>query len=647
MRRRGDQLIGVVALAVCLLAGCKTAGERIAEGERLTAGGKYDEALDCYRDALTREDLNAVDKERALKGRGQALLAKNDLVSAEAAFNSLPPSSSSRPALLGHVAYLRRDTHGAEKLYREAYGRGERGLVTTRLAEVVGGEAQTPARLLEAAKILKDGGGELTVAQGLEEAAQVWQAAEQNTGTPAGLLAKLDRAKEQARTYVALELIRASLLTRSGQGDKATAVYLAMTSFDPRPSEGFLQFIREQQMHEAVFTGDTAGINRMVDAGMLPPEQAAKVRADIARGYESSGCFVEALEQWQRTAQAGGTPSGRAWCEVARLEALRGRAVEANDAWLKASATSEPDATTRVLVALAQARGLDPLGARRPLERAASDASLDAETRDDAARFARAIARLEDALELVASGSVPRARSLCRSAVALAPELSLAVALDLALGLLEKNEPARFASALDAAGATGATRDAFLDARTGRLLVAGLFDEAIKPAQDDKLQASVLAAIGRRAPAVLARLTATNKIEDAIAFVEKLKAAKLDEASADLLGRLRGDATFASLWGWKRFTDAAGKPDPLARRAPYCCELTLASGTSLGVVKVTAATPAELVARVPGRARAITIAADKLAPVSLRGVDDEVFERAERAARELGERRPAGAEGGE
>lgn len=622
------------ALALVLLGGCQTPSEQLNEADRLSFSGQYDPALDRYREVLGREDLNASDRERALRGRGEVYLAKGDLGNAEGCFKGLPPQSGTRAALLGHVAYLRRDTVSAEKLYREAYGRGERGLVTTRLAEIVGGEAQTPARLSEAARLLREGGGSSAVAQGLEDGAAVWVASDQGTSTSSALLARLDRAKQAAPTYISLELIRGTLLARGGQPDKATQVYVSMSSFQPKPSEGFLQFVRAQQTSAAVFTGDTSRINQLAEAGMLPPDEAARVRAEIARSLEATGSVTEALEQWQKTASAGGAPAGRAWCEVARLEAIRGRSAESSDAWTKAGAAAD-DPTTRALVALAQARGTDPLGARKALEGAAGDAALDKDLREQASRSARAADRLHAALDEVATGSASRARSLARSALALAPELSLAVGLDGALahletGPLEKNEVTAAASLLAAIPASGETKDALAAARTGRLLLAGLAEEAIKGAEKEPGAAAELA---RSAPRAIARLLAANRTEDAIAIVEKVKAASLGSAFAELSGRLRGDASFAALWAWKRFLDAAGPPDPLARRAPYACELTLAAGTTLGVVEVVSSDASGLSVRVPGRAATVHVGPGSLLPASCRGVDDAEFDRADKAAR--------------
>jgi hypothetical protein len=633
---RGLALRIAAALALVALAGCKSASEQNAEGDRFAHQGNYDQALECYRSVLNRDDLNDNDKNAALRGRGEAYLAKNDLPNAEAAFKGLPNQSSARAVFLGHIAYLRRDTQAAEKLYRSAYARGERGLVTTRLAEIVGGEAQTQAQLVEAAKILREGGGDANVAAALESAASVWNASDQGTGTPATLMTKLDQAKTAAPTYVSLELIRALLLARSGQADKATPVYLAINNFQPKPSAAYLQFIREQQASAAVSSGNASQIDQLADAGVMPVEQAAKVRAEIARALEASGGFVEALEQWRKTAGAGGAPAGRAWCEVARLEAIRGRSSEAQDAWQKAATASaaSPDALASALVAIAQARGQDPLGARKALEAAAGDGSLDAAPRDDAARLLRAAERLAAALDDAAAGSATRARTLAHGALALAPDMALAVALEGALALLEKSDVAGYAAALSAASATGETRDALTDARVGRLLRAGLTDDALRAA--DKDPSGTLAAIGRRAPSVLALFIADGRVEDAVVFVEKLKAAGLSGRAGELLGRLRGDAAFAALWSWKRFVDAAGPADPLARKAPYCAELTLANGTSLGVVQVVSAGPAGLVARVPGRAAPLRVPPDKLALESLHGVPDALFERTERAAHELG-----------
>jgi hypothetical protein len=622
------------ALALALLAGCKTATEQLNEADRLALSGQYDPALDRYREVLVREDLNDSERERALRGRGEAYLAKNDLQNAEGCFKGLAPQSGTRSALLGHVAYLRRDTALAERLYREAYGRGERGLVTTRLAEVVGGEAQTPARISEAARLLRDGGGSAAVAQGLDEGAAVWVASDQGTSTTSALLARLDRAKQAAPTYISLELIRATLLARAGQPDRATQVYVSMSSFSPKPSDGFLQFVRAQQTSAAVFTGDTSRINQLAEAGMLPPDEAARVRAEIARSLESTGSVVEALEQWQKTASAGGAPAGRAWCEVARLEAIRGRSAESSEAWTKAAASVD-DPATRALVALSQARGTDPLGARKALEGAANDASLDKDLREQAARSGRAVDRLKAALDEVANGSATRARSLARSALALAPELSLAVGLDSALahletGPFEKNEVTAAASLLAAIPASGDTKDALAAARTGRLLLAGLAEDAIKGAAKEPGAADELA---HSAPRAIARLLAADKTEDAVSIVERMRAAGLGPAFVELSGRLRGDASFAALWGWKRFLDAAGPPDPLARRAPYACELTLGGGTTLGVVAVISADASGLVVRVPGRAAPVRVNPGSLVPSSCRGVDDSEFDRADKAAR--------------
>jgi tetratricopeptide (TPR) repeat protein len=636
----------VAAVIATALSGCKTASEEIAQGETLSQQKKYDEALETYRDVLGRPDLSAAEKERALRGRGEAFLAKGDLVNAEGAFRSLPPQSGARPALLGHVAYLRRDTAEAERLYGEAYTHGERGLVTTRLAEIVGGEATDPSRLQAAAKIVREGGGDAALAQALDEAASVWSAAEQGTAAPASLLARLAKAKDQAPRYVSLELIRADLLARSGQSEKASTALIDIASFDPKPSETFLKFVRQKQIRASVFTGDTTLIEKMADAGKMPPEEAARVRADIARNLEASGSFTEALERYKKTATAGGAPAGRAWCEVARLQAIRGDSAAAAEAWQKAASVADPDPATRALVAMAQARGQDPLGAIKALDAVLNDASLESPIAEDCSRLLRAAQRLRTSLDLVARAELARARTVERAALALAPDMSLALVLDGAFASLETGKPADAALALEGAAAGSETAAAIGAARIGILLEAGLQDDALKGA--DK-RPDVVEALARLVPGVVHRQLVAAKTDDALSLVEKLAAATLDEAGAAqrgaLFGRLRADAAYQALWSKKRFTDAAGAPDPLARKAPYCAELTLASGADLGVVRVVSADASGLVAHVPGRTAPVKVPASELLAASLRGVEDEAFERVDKVARSTASGRLAGEEG--
>src|SRR5205814_1087825 len=151
---------------------------------------------------------------------GDAQFEKGDVIGAEGTWKTLPITSSARPALLGHCAYAKRDVAAAEELYRDAFKRGERGLVTTRLAEIVGGEARSSAKLGEAVKFIRDGGGDAELASALDDARGAWEAHERGDAAPA-LLPRAERAQAAAPTYASLAVLRAEMLDRRGDHDKA------------------------------------------------------------------------------------------------------------------------------------------------------------------------------------------------------------------------------------------------------------------------------------------------------------------------------------------------------------------------------------------------------------------------------------------
>jgi tetratricopeptide (TPR) repeat protein len=619
-------------VSLVLASGCASGVDLINEGDRLSAAKRYDEALERYHDALLRDDLSANDREHGIRARGQAQFDKGDVTGAEATWKTLPKSLSARSALLGHCAYTKRDTASAETLYREAFSRGERGVVTAHLAEIVGGEARTPDRLSEAARFLKDGAGDAALAQALDDARAVWDATERGEA-PIGLLAKLERARPLAPRYISIETLRADLLERAGDHEKSRAALVALASFEPRPSAAYLEFVSKHVTEQALRSGNTEALHTVLGSNLLTAEQAAGVRSDIARGLEAQGDLAGALALYNETASAGGTPLARALCEVGRLEAASGHADAARAAWQRAVETGAEDNPTRARVALARALMGDPLGARPALEAAASDGSLEPDLRETARGAFRASTRLKAAIEgLAASGG--HTQTLARSALDAWPGSGVAIALA-ALPATESTPEiaAALESALAGSVASGETRDALADARIARLLDAGLFDELGKAIEKDP--GPSLASLVRRAPRAIGALLEAGRVEDAASLFERLKARKVLELVGELTGRVRADARFAALWSSRRFVQAVGSPDPLARSTPYACELTLAGGTALGVVRVVATDEGGLLVMVPGREAALRVSKDRLFAASAYGVEDDAFERADRAAREL------------
>ena len=238
--------------------------------------------------------------------------------------------------------------------------------------------------------------------------------------------------------------------------------------------------------------------------------------------------------------------------------------------------------------------------------------------------------RLEAAIESLASDG-GHTQALARSALDASPGSGVAIAL--VRSLPADGGAAALETTLASPVAWGETREALADARIARLLDAGLWDEVGKAIEKDP--GPSLASLVRRAPRAIGALLEVGRVEDAAGLFERLKARKLLELVGELTGRVRADARFAALWSSKRFVQAVGSPDPLARSAPYACELTLAGGTALGVVRVIATDDTGLVVMVPGRAAPLRVSKDRLLPASAFGVEDEAFERADRAAREV------------
>jgi hypothetical protein len=610
----------------------------IAEGDELRRSGNLDEALDRYREASERSDLGGTERERILRARGEILLQRGDPHGAEQSIRRMSDSGT-RSWLLGRAARAEGDRARAEALDREGLAKGERNAGLD-LAELVGSEAATPDRLLEAAHLLADSGGDPEQAKAAETAARVWEGAARGEA-PVTLLARLEAVRAQAPKYVSIELLRCDLLQRA-QDPKADTAYEALASFTPTPSAVFLKRVTEQRAAGAARSGNVSELESALK--LLPPEEAAARRAELARSLEAAGDDRGALELWQKTALAGSGAAARAELEVARIEEARGHPDEAAKALERARAVKDPDAESRALLALEQARLGDPLGARDALDEASLSSALPLELREETARFARGARLLGDALDALATDDPVRARTLARASVAASAELTVVssvIGADPGAGDPVKGAWAE-AAALAAIPASGPTRAALLRAAVGRLCGAALFPEAVELATGDATEV-VLAALTELAPTAVARLLEVGRVDDAAKLWKALKEKSLLARAGELAGRGRGDAEFAALWSRDDFLGAVGPPDPLARRAPYACRLVLAGGESLGVVRVVAADDQGLTVLVPGRATPLLVAKAKLAPFSARGVPDAEADRVFRAAAEL-VRSPAGEE---
>src|SRR4029078_13338150 len=91
-----------------------------------------------------------------------------------------------------------------------------------------------------------------------------------------------------------------------------------------------------------------------------------------------------------------------------------------------------------------------------------------------------------------------------------------------------------------------------------------------------KERAATLAARGELAPDLIARHLDEGHVSEAASLWKALKEKSLLDKVPELVGRARGDAAFGALWATDAFAGSAGKPDPLARPAPYVCRLVLA-----------------------------------------------------------------------
>ena len=629
------------ALAVVLVAAaCTTPADLLAQGDQERSEKRYDEAVSTYREVLDSKKTSPGERDRALEGLGKIHLERNMLDDAWATFQAISPTSLIRAKYLGRVAMLRGDRPNAEKFDREAYDHGERGQIVPDLAELVGGEASSPANLREAARILRGGEGDGDLATALDDAASVWEARDRGEA-PRDLLEKLP-SREKAPRYPVIGLLRADLLDAAGSHQEADAAYAELAAYEPKPTAAFLSRLGERRAASAIASGDPEALERALASGSLTQERAAAVRADLARSFEAMGDMEPALSLYRKSAQAGGPASALAFCDIARLEEARGRLQASAFAWTSAAAVADPGPEAKALLALERAREGDPLGARGPLEEARATGALDPELTARTTGALRAAGYVDRSIAALGSGDAAMAANDARAAVALEPSWRSAEAIAAAAEKTPtedaRADAAFVASAADAAPASGETRLALVSLKIVRLLGAGLVDDVVKAAdpelaKDQDLAQAALATIVLRGPRAIECLLVAGDTPAASRLLTALKAHKLLAQAQDLVGRLRGDARFSALWD-AGFTELAGPPDPLARHAPYACELVLADGTALGVVRTLAADPDGMDVVLPGRPSSIRIGKDRLAPCSARGVTDDEFASVDRAARE-------------